>query len=106
MAEAHPLQKDASKKFFVATEILVFGFELFIGERYDLFGDNLAACEKRGPCRTNQHRPRSGVDLRINHAINCRLNRLRALEADTNECRQSILCLPRRASDSSRRQSR
>ena len=27
---------DASKKNFVATQILVFDFELFIGERYDL----------------------------------------------------------------------
>jgi hypothetical protein len=36
MAEAHPLQKDASKEIFVATEILVFDFELFIGDRSHL----------------------------------------------------------------------
>ena len=56
--------EDASKKIFVATEILVFDFEFFIGGRHDILGTNLVACEnKRGPYRINQYRPRNETNL-------------------------------------------
>jgi hypothetical protein len=35
-------QREYLKKNFVATRILVFGFEFFIGERYGILGNNAA----------------------------------------------------------------